>query len=213
MEEIEISEWGEFELKLKELRGNLSRGHEPLLFRGQSNSGWPLTTTLERAGEEGMLYSDYYRLISSIKPAVETFSTTRWDFPPFSSTIEKSSRDYEEFPASRRAIFIAIWFICDIMDSLRRSSIGRHHRTLPPSSLFGRPSRAWKKDRSMFFANPSQDSRFRATTYLAFVVLDHTFRVIRGIFSNSLTIRFAAVLARRGVFFGTTWCSRRATRL
>ena len=44
-----------------------------------------------------MLYSDYYRLISSIKPAVETFSTTRWDFPPFSSTIEKSSRDYEEF--------------------------------------------------------------------------------------------------------------------
>jgi hypothetical protein len=76
MEAKEMADWETFEQNLKELRAEFgNKLSSPLLFRGQGNSEWPLTTTLERSGQERMLFSDFYELIiSSIGPAVETFT-------------------------------------------------------------------------------------------------------------------------------------------
>ena len=66
-----------FEQWLSELRADFGKksSSSPLLYRGQGNSQWTLTTTLERSGQEGMSFADFYELITArIGPAVETFT-------------------------------------------------------------------------------------------------------------------------------------------
>lgn len=99
MDANDTPNWETFERKLKELRtqygGNPSL---PLLFRGQSNSDWGLTTTLERYGPREMRFSEFYRLISSrVCPAVETFTGTSWNLPEYGDEVEKSYKDHELF--------------------------------------------------------------------------------------------------------------------
>lgn len=80
MEAIEIPNWEIFERKVKELREEYA--DRTLLFRGQGNSNWNLTTTLERSGAEHMLFREYYALIcASMRPEVRTFAHV--DVPPF----------------------------------------------------------------------------------------------------------------------------------
>jgi hypothetical protein len=75
MEPNEPLDWETFEHKVKELRAKYRSESSPLLFRGQSNSEWPLTTTLERSGAGRMLFSEYYRLIcASMGPEVMTYA-------------------------------------------------------------------------------------------------------------------------------------------
>src|SRR5437667_9639822 len=71
MKRIDVGSWAEFELELDKLRGNLDEHASPLLFRGQPNSQWRLRTTLERHGGEGRRFSEYYRLMTRVKPDVE----------------------------------------------------------------------------------------------------------------------------------------------
>src|SRR5258708_6097785 len=56
-----VNSWEEFEKGLRAIRKRLRRarlGTDPhLLFRGQEDSRWPLKTTLERSGQDGMLFS------------------------------------------------------------------------------------------------------------------------------------------------------------
>lgn len=82
MEANETLDWETFEHKVKELRGKYHSELSPLLFRGQGNSSWGLTTTLERSGAGRMLFRDYYQLIcASMGPEVKTFA--RIDVPTF----------------------------------------------------------------------------------------------------------------------------------
>ena len=71
-----VPDWETFEEKLKNLREAFGKKQSsPLLFRGQGNSEWPLATTLERSGQTGMPFRDFYRLMTArIGPAVETFT-------------------------------------------------------------------------------------------------------------------------------------------
>lgn len=48
------------------------------LFRGLDNSAWPLATTLERAGREGMAASAHYATVSRAHPQIESFTRTKW---------------------------------------------------------------------------------------------------------------------------------------
>jgi len=96
MKDTDVSGWEELEAELKKLRAESDPG-SPFLFRGQSNSSWSLTTTLERAGKEGMAYCDYYRLIGTVKPAIESLTDHKWSFPDYSLAMEKSFQDYDEF--------------------------------------------------------------------------------------------------------------------
>src|SRR5487761_1590958 len=86
MEEIDVDSWEEFENRLKELRLSQnppSQYRGPLLFRGQSDSRWPLRTTLEQSNKYGLLFSEYYRIISNIKPAIETLIPHQWIIPEY----------------------------------------------------------------------------------------------------------------------------------
>jgi hypothetical protein len=97
MNEIDVADWDALEAELAKLRGNLNRPSMSLLYRGQSNAEWKLTTTLERAGCTGMSLVDYYRLITgSIAPAVGTFASV--DVAEWNGDVERSFRDLHLFP-------------------------------------------------------------------------------------------------------------------
>jgi hypothetical protein len=88
MEAIEITDWEMFEQRLKELRPKYAKESSPLLFRGQGNSEWPLTTTLERSGAPRMLFREYYELIcASMRPEVKTFAGV--DVPEYDAELCK----------------------------------------------------------------------------------------------------------------------------
>ena len=82
MKEINVSTWEEFQHELLEIKAHIngvsSVASSNLLFRGQGDAVWTLDTTLERSGKK-CLIRDYYRLISSVKSQIETFTDSRWD--------------------------------------------------------------------------------------------------------------------------------------
>lgn len=97
METMEADSWEIFEKKLRDVRHTQIAGKRPeLLFRGISDSTWQLTTTLERAGQEGMAVSNYYRLISRLKPQIETFTGRMWDIATLPH-MEKQLQDYDSW--------------------------------------------------------------------------------------------------------------------
>src|SRR5215472_5437002 len=87
----DLPNWEALESEVAALRSELGSGASPLLFRGQSNSEFPLSTTLERVGCERMAIRDYYRLIvCRIKPAIETFTGQSWQVPDYSIKLHDS---------------------------------------------------------------------------------------------------------------------------
>ena len=92
---IEVESWDEFEKRLQEVRQAAVSGGKPaeFLFRGMGDSAWELTTTLERAGQDGMGISEYCRLISRLKPELESFTGNKWEIAPWPE-VEKILQDY-----------------------------------------------------------------------------------------------------------------------
>ncbi len=92
---IEVESWDGFEKRLLEVRQAAVSGGKPaeFLFRGISDSTWKLTTTLERAGQEGMGISDYYELVSRVKPQIESFTGSKWEIRQHPD-VEKLLQDY-----------------------------------------------------------------------------------------------------------------------
>jgi hypothetical protein len=80
MREIDKATWEDFEAYVKELR---QRHHSstPLLFRGQDDATYPLTTTLERAGQDSMRWPAYYEMISRFSTEIETLTGIDYDLP------------------------------------------------------------------------------------------------------------------------------------
>ncbi len=98
-QEIDVSTWEAFEEQIKQLRDRPSApGPSPsaLLFRGQEDSRWQLATTLERSRREGMLFEDYYRLITRVRPQIESFTGTEWAVPDYQE-VAQWTREYDEF--------------------------------------------------------------------------------------------------------------------
>lgn len=98
MEEKNVNTWEEFAQALADLRrehldAGLHASSAPL-FRGQENSRWMLSTTLDRI-REGMLFSDYYRRIAKIRPQIESLTNRDWPIPGYPE-VERLSRNYQE---------------------------------------------------------------------------------------------------------------------
>jgi hypothetical protein len=87
METIDVPDWKTFQRRVQDLREDYDKESSPLLFRGQGNSEWDLTTTLDRNtywtvkdapyknAMCGMTLLDYYDLITGgVGPEVKTFS-------------------------------------------------------------------------------------------------------------------------------------------
>ncbi len=88
MNVIDIPDWETFEEQLKNLRKKYEDSFSPLVFRGQGDSEWELTTTLERNRCEHMLFREYYMLIcGSLGPEVKTFAGV--DVPEYDPEVCK----------------------------------------------------------------------------------------------------------------------------
>jgi hypothetical protein len=88
MIQVELGSWDELVEELAKLetqreeRKSRSKTHvSDLLFRGQSDSSWPLRTTLERATEEEVAVEDYLRLIYVLSPEIEAHTGRSWGLP------------------------------------------------------------------------------------------------------------------------------------
>jgi hypothetical protein len=98
----DLPDWDSFEPELQKLRSELAQNASDkrcpeLLFRGQCDSEWPLTTTLERAGCEGMTFDAYYlRAVARVRSAVETFTGVEWDVPDYSIALAEAFRNDRE---------------------------------------------------------------------------------------------------------------------
>jgi len=97
MLEEDVKSWEEFEGKLEKLRleSKSANGAESQLwFRGQENSCWPLTTTLERNTQGVVLFKDYYRLVDRVKPQIESFTGKDWKIPTYPEVAD-GVKDYD----------------------------------------------------------------------------------------------------------------------
>lgn len=89
MIEIRTRSWRHFEGKLEELLSAYSQlerqksgGYLPhLLFRGQSNSRYALTTTLDRYPVKVKTFAEYYLTAYGARHEIEASSGQRWDIP------------------------------------------------------------------------------------------------------------------------------------
>ena len=84
---LDLRTWEEFEEKLKELQEKVPAerrpDHVPFLYRGQEDSCWPVTTTLERSldGLVSMPFGDYYLSIYRAKHAIESYTGKKLGCP------------------------------------------------------------------------------------------------------------------------------------
>jgi hypothetical protein len=99
---IDVEDWMTFERRLHEVRdAEISAGRTAeFLFRGVRDSTWELTTTLERAKQEGIAISDYYGTIFRLKHQIESFTGNAWDIalPP---KVEGLLRDFDTWASLR----------------------------------------------------------------------------------------------------------------
>jgi hypothetical protein len=100
IEERNVATWDEFLQGLEEIRHERGTSKDyvqtsSLLFRGQGNSAWQLSATLERRRQR-MLYKEYYRIIGRIKPQIETLIGGDWKIPAYPE-VERLVTTYQEF--------------------------------------------------------------------------------------------------------------------
>jgi hypothetical protein len=105
MEGVSVPNWAAFTTELQKLRDRLTNdasGKPPeLFFRGQSDSSWALTTTLEREDCEAMSFADYYQLaVHAVRPAVESLTGVTWDVPDYSVLMHEAFRSDRELFSS-----------------------------------------------------------------------------------------------------------------
>lgn len=87
METIQVGNWDEFGSALAKLQSRIRQQESQggshvseLLFRGQGNASWGLSTTLERYTADPVLLREYFRKIAIVQHHFEAFSGERWDF-------------------------------------------------------------------------------------------------------------------------------------
>jgi hypothetical protein len=91
MQEVDLESWKNFEERISELvrqrseRKTAAGGNyiSQYLFRGQSSSSWPLTTTLERY-KGPLKLNEYYGIVLATKSHVETVTSQTWPTPSHS---------------------------------------------------------------------------------------------------------------------------------
>jgi hypothetical protein len=89
MEQVDLKTWEEFEQRIEQLIHQRSERKSATddyiseyLFRGQPDSTWSLTTTLERFTGRLLTLEEYYRILRATKPQVETFTGETWEKMP-----------------------------------------------------------------------------------------------------------------------------------
>lgn len=88
MQVVNLNSWEEFEgnvfamYELLHPKSAEATGYvSPLLFRGHSNASWLLETTLERATGKFFKADEYYNVMLSVLPTIQSFTEKTWDLP------------------------------------------------------------------------------------------------------------------------------------
>lgn len=88
MKHKDLGSWNEFRTEIdilnahtKTLKTNEFSYVSNLLFRGQRNATWGLTTTLERYSQKHLNAKDYFRSILAAKPQIEAHTGREWNTP------------------------------------------------------------------------------------------------------------------------------------
>lgn len=89
MDVRELSSWSEFRtavdalLSERKVASKTGTHHSDILFRGQSNSAWPLATTLERWPGAGLRLRQYHQTLTAIQDEIESRLRRTWDVPSY----------------------------------------------------------------------------------------------------------------------------------
>jgi hypothetical protein len=94
--EQDLTSWEHFESFVRVLDDPDRDRSDEIWFRGQSDAQWPLYTTLERRSKKITAVRDYLRVISEIKPTVETFTGIDFQLPSLEK-MDKHCREYDRF--------------------------------------------------------------------------------------------------------------------
>ena len=92
MKEITLNSWEEFEEQIKNLDNERLRqkSTSKFLYRGQGDHTWSLLTTLERnLQEERLSLKEYHRMISAVKPQIESFTEVNWSILSYPGGFDK----------------------------------------------------------------------------------------------------------------------------
>lgn len=77
MKDITLQNCEDFQTQLKNLKDE--HASSKILYRGQVDHTFNLLTTLERNGQVRLSLMDYHRLISAVKPQIESFTHSNWN--------------------------------------------------------------------------------------------------------------------------------------
>jgi hypothetical protein len=94
--EMELESWEEFVSRVGEFDDPNRKPWDEIWFRGQSDARWPLHTTLERRSRKMTAVQNYFRVISEIKPTIETFTGSLFEMPSLDE-VESYCRAYDHF--------------------------------------------------------------------------------------------------------------------
>lgn len=102
-EPVKLNTFEEFEEKATALWEDWEKKHSskgryflPMLFRGQAMASWNLKTTLERYSPGEYSMEDYFKVMRSIRPEVQSRTGKHWPFPSH----------YDEIPGASQYAFM-----------------------------------------------------------------------------------------------------------
>lgn len=99
METKDLATWQDFEREVENLRHRendvIGTRKAKLLFRGQADSSWPLSTTLERRSHTFWEWQTYLRLARVSLPQVQPMTEREWQFPEHAET-DKWGSSYDD---------------------------------------------------------------------------------------------------------------------
>jgi len=99
--EQRLSTWEEFRAYAADFEDATGEPWNEIWFRGQSDAGWPLSTSLERRSAKTRAVDNYLSLIGEIQPAIETFTSSQFLMPD-RHELEHACRQHDGFEQKLR---------------------------------------------------------------------------------------------------------------
>lgn len=100
METLDLDSWAEFPAAIEDIKAKYGTfridkhtSSNSILYRGQGNVEWPLTTTLERVSDKEWSFISYLELIHRCLPQIESYFDRSWNIQPNWPEVEQEARN------------------------------------------------------------------------------------------------------------------------